>query len=142
MAAYYYVNIASVCEAESPRAPVTVWTLSKTIALFLPRLYYKIHRCMNRVLQHCQTFDSINTLRKCLSITEYALAFYHSRRQQWHRLPPIAVTCNKITDWVNNEWFPPFANHAGVYKIWLPLCMEVFVYERQHFRHGCVISYR
>ena len=56
--AYDYVNIAAVCEAESPRAPMIVRTLSKTLALFLPRLFYNIHRCRNRLLQHCQTFDS------------------------------------------------------------------------------------
>ena len=26
------------------------------------------------------------------------------------------AACNKIADWVNNEWFLLFANHAVVYK--------------------------
>ena len=59
--AYDFVNIVSVCKAESSHAPVTVWTLSKPLALFLPRLFYKIHRCRNGFLQHYQTFHSIIT---------------------------------------------------------------------------------
>ena len=46
-------------------AQVTVWTLSNTLALFLPRLYYKIHRCGNILLQHYQTSDSITN---CLNV--------------------------------------------------------------------------
>ena len=63
--AYDYVNIASVCEAKSPCAPVTACKRAETLALFLPRMFYKTHRCRNRRLQHYQTFD---TIQNCIDV--------------------------------------------------------------------------
>ena len=52
----------------------------------------------------------------------------------------VRVVTRSLIGWI--MWFPLSTNHAGIYKIWLPQCMEVFVYARQHFIHSCVINYR